>query len=168
MFTMLLLFLTCLLIYSAIMVVHCNNPINSLLFLMSCFIITSIVLILLGLEFIALLFISIYVGAITVLFAFVITMINIPSVYAKSFFFDEYFILLILWGFSTFFLNCLLTENMYALITFHEHLVYLDSLQTIALLLFGEYPLIVLLLGIFLYFGLHGVIFILIEYIKKK
>lgn len=54
-----------------------SNPIQSLLFLIIVFILSSIVLLVFGVEFLACLIIMIYVGAIAVLFLFVVMMLNI-------------------------------------------------------------------------------------------
>lgn len=62
---------------SAILVINSVNPIFSVLFLISVFVNASLFLILKGIGFIGLSYIIVYVGAITVLFLFVIMMINI-------------------------------------------------------------------------------------------
>ena len=80
------------LIYCSLMVILTDHPINSLLFLIGCFINSSIILLLFGLDFIALIFIAIYIGAIAIFFLFIIMMMNIPSYYQKKWFFDEYFV----------------------------------------------------------------------------
>jgi NADH-quinone oxidoreductase subunit J len=57
-----------------------KNPINSLLFLITTYVYTSIMLVLFKLEFFALLYIIIYVGAIAVLFLFVIMMLKFEKI----------------------------------------------------------------------------------------
>lgn len=64
------------LVFSAFMVVVSQQPVFSLLFLVSCFIFSAFLLFLLECEFLALLFIIIYVGAITILFLFAIMMLE--------------------------------------------------------------------------------------------
>lgn len=64
-------------LFSAVLVINSVNPIFSVLFLISVFINASLFLILKGIGFIGLSYIIVYVGAITVLFLFVIMMINI-------------------------------------------------------------------------------------------
>ena len=68
------LFFSCsvLLIGSAMAVVLSKHPVFSLLFLLSAFLFSSVLLFLLECEFLALLFIVVYVGAIAVLFLFAI------------------------------------------------------------------------------------------------
>jgi NADH:ubiquinone oxidoreductase subunit 6 (subunit J) len=72
------------LLLSAISVIISNNPIYSVLSLILCFFNASCCLITLGIEFIPISFIVIYVGAISVLFLFVIMMLNIKIVELKQ------------------------------------------------------------------------------------
>jgi NADH-quinone oxidoreductase subunit J len=65
-----------LLIFSSIMVIVSKNPVFSLLFLVFCFICSSCLLFLLECEFLALLFVIVYVGAIAILFLFSIMMLE--------------------------------------------------------------------------------------------
>lgn len=62
-------------IVSAIMVIGATNPVHSVLFLVLVFISVSGILFLLGAEVLALLFIIVYVGAIAILFLFVVMML---------------------------------------------------------------------------------------------
>jgi NADH:ubiquinone oxidoreductase subunit 6 (subunit J) len=64
---------------SSLMVILCSNPIYSLLSLILCFFNASSSLFLLEIDFIPVSFIVVYVGAIAVLFLFVIMMLNIKS-----------------------------------------------------------------------------------------
>lgn len=69
-----------LLVFCAFMVIVSKHPVFSLLFLVGCFIFSSFLLFLLECEFLALLFIVIYVGAIAVLFLFAIMMLDTKSI----------------------------------------------------------------------------------------
>lgn len=62
---------------SAAMVIVSRNPIHSVIFLILVFCNAAGLLILLKIEFIAMMFLIIYVGAIAVLFLFVVMMLNI-------------------------------------------------------------------------------------------
>ena len=64
------------LVISALMVVMSRHPVFSLLFLVGCFIFSSFLLFLMECEFLAFLFIIIYVGAIAILFLFAIMMLE--------------------------------------------------------------------------------------------
>jgi|SwirhisoilCB2_FD_contig_101_1475272_length_1053_multi_2_in_0_out_0_1 NADH-ubiquinone oxidoreductase chain 6 len=62
---------------SGIMVIQSRNPVHSVLFLILVFFNAAGLLILLGLDFFAMIFLVVYVGAIAVLFLFVVMMLNI-------------------------------------------------------------------------------------------
>ena len=62
---------------SAIMVISSRNPVHSVLFLIVAFCASAGLLILIEAEFMAMIFIVVYVGAIAVLFLFVVMMLNI-------------------------------------------------------------------------------------------
>lgn len=64
-------------ILSSVLVITSKNPVVAVIFLISLFLNTAGYLILLGISFVGISYIIIYIGAITVLFLFVILMINI-------------------------------------------------------------------------------------------
>jgi NADH-ubiquinone oxidoreductase chain 6 len=72
--------LTFLSVLSAILVITARSPIISVLFLIAVFVNLAGYLILLGINFIALAYIMVYIGAIAILFLFVIMMLNIRLV----------------------------------------------------------------------------------------
>ena len=59
------------------MVIQARNPVHSVLYLILVFFNGAGLLILLGLDFFAMVFLVVYVGAIAVLFLFVVMMLNI-------------------------------------------------------------------------------------------
>jgi NADH-ubiquinone oxidoreductase chain 6 len=67
-------------VLSSVLVITSKNPVISVLFLISVFINTAGYLILTGIGFVGIAYILVYIGAITVLFLFVIMMINIKLV----------------------------------------------------------------------------------------
>ena len=62
---------------SGVMVIQSKNPVHSVLFLILVFFNAAGLLILLGLDFFAMIFLVVYVGAIAVLFLFVVMMLHI-------------------------------------------------------------------------------------------
>ncbi len=62
---------------SAFMVIAAKNPVHSVLFLILAFVNASGLFVLLGAEFIAMLLIVVYVGAVAVLFLFVVMMLDV-------------------------------------------------------------------------------------------
>lgn len=73
-------------ILSALMVVTQNNPIRCVLFLVLAFFASCVLWILVQAEFLALILILVYVGAVMTLFLFVIMMLNIDVESAKVYF----------------------------------------------------------------------------------
>jgi NADH-quinone oxidoreductase subunit J len=65
------------LVASAIMVVFSRNPVHSVLFLILAFFNAAGLFILLGAEFVAMILVIVYVGAVAVLFLFVVMMLDI-------------------------------------------------------------------------------------------
>lgn len=65
------------LLISAFLIAGSKNPVHSVLFMVMCFFCASSLLIMLSMEFVALLLLVIYVGAIAVMFLFVVMMMNI-------------------------------------------------------------------------------------------
>ncbi len=64
-------------IFSAVMVVASKNSVHSVLFLILAFFNAAGLFVLLGAEFIAMLLVIVYVGAVAVLFLFVVMMLNV-------------------------------------------------------------------------------------------
>lgn len=67
-------------LFAAIMVILSKNPIHSVLYLLLVFLNGSGLMILIGADFLGLIFIMVYLGAIAVLFLFVVMMLNIQMI----------------------------------------------------------------------------------------
>ena len=75
--TIIFYFFSLVLLASAVMVVSSRNSVHSVLLLILCFFNAAGLFILLGAEFIAFILVIVYVGAVAVLFLFVVMMLNI-------------------------------------------------------------------------------------------
>ncbi|MEX1035977.1 MAG: NADH-quinone oxidoreductase subunit J, partial [Sneathiella sp.] len=64
-------------IASAFMVISAKNPVHSVLYLILAFFNSAALFILLGAEFLAMILVVVYVGAVAVLFLFVVMMLDI-------------------------------------------------------------------------------------------
>ena len=64
-------------VFSALMVISSKNPVHSVLFLILSFVNASALFVLLGAEFLAMILVVVYVGAVAVLFLFVVMMLDI-------------------------------------------------------------------------------------------
>src|SRR3954471_7779731 len=70
-------FFAFILIASAVAVIASQNPVHSVLFLILAFFNAAGLLVLLGAEFLAMILVVVYVGAVAVLFLFVVMMLDI-------------------------------------------------------------------------------------------
>jgi NADH-quinone oxidoreductase subunit J len=71
-------------IASALMVITARNPVHSVLFLILAFFNAAALFVLLGAEFLAMILVVVYVGAVAVLFLFVVMMLDIDFVALRS------------------------------------------------------------------------------------
>src|ERR1700735_3672933 len=76
-FAQFLIVLEFLIILSAIFVIISRNPIISVLFLISLFLFIAIYLIIIGLTFVGLSYLLVYIGAVSILFLFILMLIDI-------------------------------------------------------------------------------------------
>lgn len=67
-------------IISAAMTIAASNPVHSVFYLIFTFVNASALFFLLGVEFLAVIFLIVYVGAVSILFLFVVMMLNIKLV----------------------------------------------------------------------------------------
>jgi len=70
-------------VFSAIMVTVSRNTVNSVFFLILVFVSISILFIMIGAEFLGMIMLIVYVGAVSVLFLFVVMMLNITEQLTK-------------------------------------------------------------------------------------
>ena len=69
--------LSAVMVASALAVVSARNPVHSVLFLITAFFSAAGLFVLLGAEFLAMLLVIVYVGAVAVLFLFVVMMLDV-------------------------------------------------------------------------------------------
>ena len=69
---------------AAVFVIAARNPVHSVLWLILCFFTSAALLVLIGAEFLAMLLVVVYVGAVAVLFLFVVMMLDVDFVELKQ------------------------------------------------------------------------------------
>src|SRR4249919_2092432 len=69
---------------SALLVIFARNPVHSVLWLILAFFNAAGLMLILGAEFIAMLLVIVYVGAVAVLFLFIVMMLNIDFAQLRS------------------------------------------------------------------------------------
>jgi NADH-quinone oxidoreductase subunit J len=155
-------------LFSAVMVISARNPVHSVLFLILVFCNSAGLLILLEAEFLALIFIVVYVGAIAVLFLFVVMMLNVKITEIQ----DEVLQYLPIGGLIgiVFLMEIILIidGDFVSLINPNaENLVYIDwfaqvdpitNIQTLGNVLYTDYVLFFLLAGVILLVAMVGAI----------
>lgn len=157
-------FISLSLIFICILVFIVDNPVHSVLLLILAFFNAAIILFLLRVEFLAIIFIIIYVGAIAILFLFVVMMLNV-----KIFILDltQYYLFLFLFLFtfslqiylfiSDIFYNLVNYEGVYS----HVPTFLFDNLSNINILgqiLYNYYTSCFLLSGLVLLVAMIGAI----------
>jgi len=78
------LLFSAILLFSAVMVIWAKNPVHSVLFLILCFFNAAGLFVLAGAEFLAMLLVIVYVGAVAVLFLFVVMMLDVDFAELKA------------------------------------------------------------------------------------
>ena len=185
------LMLTLLIILSGFFVVFSRNPIDSILFLILCFFNAGTLIFIFGIEFLGLTFIIVYIGAIVVLFLFIIIMldikertIDIPKTEGFSRIINSTTIAIfsLFLGIFIFFsnltnsnlLNFLLNKNMISDLSISKKYFFLiDNLSNIDLfgqILYNYFLLYVLIAGFTLLIALIGSITLTLNFnsLKKK
>lgn len=159
---------------SALLVVFSNHVIFALFFLVLCFIISSLLLLVLECEFLALMFIIIYVGAIAVLFLFLIMMIDIKFKNLSKniiIYFSTGFLFILLFFVTIFEKVSILNNHLLDLsqpinynyyINWNEIIWCLNEVQTYSFILYSYYVLQFLITGLILL-----VVFIAIVHFTK-
>jgi len=162
------------------MVITVQNSIYSVLFLVLSFVSATIILFLLECEFIALLFIIIYVGAIAVLFLFVVMMLNIKAINLTkdtvkyfpfgSFIGAVFLIEIILIVFKNFEANPY-HQNFFLFNSYQNWYNKLDSLtevEIIGQIIYTHYVLQFLIAGLILFLAVIGAVVLTMNFSHKK
>jgi NADH-quinone oxidoreductase subunit J len=171
--------MTIMLLFSSLMVVVSSNSIYAVLFLIMSYVSASSILLILKCEFIALIFITIYVGAVAVLFLFVVLLLDIKLykvsirlfLYSYSIFLSLIILIeLLILSFKNFRVNPYLSQTW--LINSHPNVIFkLDMLADIEVLgqiLSVNFVVQLLTAGLILFLGIVGSIVISINFNLKK
>lgn len=171
MLNLLFYFFSIVLLLSALAVVLTHNSIVSALFLVLCFLVSSILLILLECEFLALMLIIIYVGAVAILFIFVLMMLetklktlnkNIFLYFPFGVFLNIVFCIEITNSISNSFLQNSYTNNFLynTYCSWYGKVDYLTDIEVFGNILYTQYVLQFLVVGFVLFLALIGVVFL--------
>ena len=150
---------------SAIMVVTLSNAVHSVLFLILVFCNVASLLLILGTEFFSFMFLIVYVGAIAVLFLFVVMMLNVKTNPIKINFLSivpiSFIIIIIISNLITNILknHFVFLKNPYLnyIIWFNEN-SYLTNVEAIGTYLYTKYSFLFILCGLLLLIAMLGAI----------
>jgi NADH-quinone oxidoreductase subunit J len=167
-----LIFLLILIILSALLVILSKNIIQSILYLILVFLLCSVLFIYVGADFIGLIILIVYIGAISVLFLFVVMMLNIRvlEVYSTftvylplSFFLSIIFLIQIY----------LLYNSLFNIFEFNSILNSINWMSFINIkiiligqLLFNEYYILFIAATLLLFIAMVGVIILTLDKTK--
>jgi NADH-quinone oxidoreductase subunit J len=167
-------FFSFLLLLSSIFVFISKNPVHSVLFLILAFCNASGILFLFNAEFLGLVFIIIYVGAIAVLFLFVVMMLNVKIYFSDEF---SYLPFIFLGGFVLVIQVFLVLEKAFSNsifwstslpYNFENFLDPLTSIDVIGQSLYNYYLLCFLLAGLILLVAMIGAIILTLNFSSKR
>ena len=151
-------------LFSAICVVLARNPIYSVLFLVLVFCNSAGLLILLGAEFLAFVFVVVYVGAIAVLFLFVVMMINFKMIELNRsmlsyFHLSAYLIIIVSLELSLILFNDYVPDVSYASLAYTNWVdifFSISNIKALGTLLYTHYVLLFILSGFILLVAMLG------------
>jgi len=162
-----------LVLISALMVITSKNPLHSVLFLVLSFLSSSILLFLFENEFLALFFLIIYLGAIAILFLFVVMMLDIKyrdlqssRLYLPMGGFIGLSLLVEVYGtFSKVFSKntnvSVFNHNLY--LNWYDNLDALQDVYVLGQIFYTHYVLQILIAGLILYLAVIGVAFLTVK-----
>lgn len=168
-----------LLVISAFMVIFSQHPVFSLLFLVASFIFSAFLLFLLECEFLALLFIVVYVGAIAILFLFAVMMLesklnnlskNSMKYVPVGFVFSFFLLIPSLREISIHFENNY-DNNYFYLNTYQNWYDLIDSISDVEVygqVLYSYYVLQFLISGLILLLILIGVVYLTNTFVAQQ
>nr|YP_009734647.1 NADH dehydrogenase subunit 6 [Sphaerothecum destruens]QID02690.1 NADH dehydrogenase subunit 6 [Sphaerothecum destruens] len=159
---------------ASLMVILVGNPVYSVLYLILCFLNVSCLFFILGLEFVSIMMLIVYVGAIAVLFLFVIMMLDIRLGELEDNLFRFlpvgllfgilFFVVIYVLLFSSLLpISKVLTQ----FVVWLDLLIVLDNVSLLGLYLFNMYWFVFIGLGYLLMVAIIGVIILCIVKIGK-
>jgi NADH-quinone oxidoreductase subunit J len=178
-------FFSSIVLASSIFVIYSQNTVYSVFFLILVFVNSSGLLLLSEIEFLAFMLIIIYVGAITILFLFVIMMLDIPVQKKKEFSNFGYIPILSLITFIffvetilmfsknfTLYYHMIVSSPLHSYFFFKIDLInkldFITNIETLGQILYTYYSIFFLMAGIILLIALIGAVALTKKEIRKK
>lgn len=161
------IFFSFLSIFSSFCVILSKNPLHSVIFLIFVFCNVVLILLLQGIDFLAMVFLIVYIGAIAVLFLFVVYMLNIKLIeinelnwqYLFGLFLSTFFFSIFAYSFFEFqgfsFYNFDINFNFFVWLNL---LFDIQNLRILALILYLDFYIIFVIIGLILLVAMLGAI----------
>ncbi|MDX5507695.1 MAG: NADH-quinone oxidoreductase subunit J, partial [Wolbachia endosymbiont of Hylaeus sinuatus] len=152
-------------ILSAVCVISVRNPVHAVLFLIFTFVNSAVLFILLGAEFIAMMVLIVYIGAVAVLFLFVVMMLDIDYIRLRQGFAKHFTLGAILCGVFFLIISFVIrssTLNISNVINYNA-----NNVKAIGNLLYTDYMYAFHLSGILLLVAIVGAIALTLQDKKK-
>ncbi len=146
-----------LIVFAAFMVVIARNPVHSVLFLILAFFNSAGLFLLRGAEFLAMTLVIVYVGAVAVLFLFVVMMLDIQIEDVKRKF-GRYFIIGTGFGLLLLVQLILAVNGQQAIYKSADEITISNNTKEIGLLLYTEYAYVFEAVGMILLLAMMGAI----------
>lgn len=167
------IFFSTLLIICSLLASFSLNPVESVLFLILCFYLSACILFIFNVEFLALTYIVVYVGAVAVLFLFIIMMLDIR---VKKNFFSKYkfliYFILVAFIYLTFIAILFYLDAAFSSNNFISESILLpdtySNLEVFGQVLYNYHVFNFLLAGVILLIALVGCIYITLDHDKKS
>lgn len=141
---------------SSVLVVTATSPVVSVLYVVALFLLTASYMVMVGLPFAGLVYLVVYVGAVAVLFLFVIMMLNVPlSAYSTA---DQVRSVPLVAIIASLFMGSftLVSDPNTSLVTQHTDTSSLNQAQALASELFTHDALLLMLVGLVLLLAMIG------------
>lgn len=155
-------------------VISSRNPIHSVLSLIAMFLLSATLLLCLEVEFLAFSFVIVYVGAIAILFLFIVMMLDIKIGdnsfdllrYGPLSYFISFIFLLELTKSLSFFSNTFLLTN-HAWISWFSEIDSISNIQILGQLLYTYYFVFLLIAGFILFIAVLGALMLTLTLNKR-
>lgn len=163
-------------IISAMLLINAVNPVHAVLLLILVFANIASILILLGAEYLALIYLVVYLGAILVLFLFVIMVLHIKLVETTTsefnYGFINSFIIILLVSQFTYIMYSTFQDASIGNVIFNielmNYLFSISNIQIIGLVLYNYYFISVIIVASILYIAMLGSIILTLESTKES
>ena len=174
------IFFSFLSIFSSFCVILSKNPLHSVIFLIFVFCNVVLILLLQGIDFLAMVFLIVYIGAIAVLFLFVVYMLNIKLIEINELNWQYLFGLFVSLFFFSILIFLFFNIQNFAFYNFESNLNFfvwlnvlfdIQNLRILALILYLDFYIVFIIIGLILLVAMLGAIVLTSKrtfFLKKK